>query len=132
MCLDLEEMFDAASIRRACEVLEPRTKIQLTGSLRRLAAIGNMELVTAPEERFHRIYKGRHVIHRDRVIVHLYDLSASDSADAVRLASREFEILQRLQKEPWSPRLMDSFQEGPHIIRVSCTISRLLIQLRQR
>jgi hypothetical protein len=61
---------------------------------------------------FRRIYRARRNPGRDRVLLHLYDLTASKEKNAVEIARREFEVLQRLQKSIWLPNLMDSFQEA--------------------
>ncbi len=61
---------------------------------------------------FHRIYRGQHPTRRDRVILHLYDLSATQEKQPLDLARREFETIQRWQKSPFVPSLLDSFQEA--------------------
>jgi len=93
--------------------LEPRCAVAVDGSLRRLAGYANLELQTPKEERFHRIYKGSHSARQDRVILHLYDLSASAEKNADIKAEREFKALHRLQLYPWAPRILDSFQDAP-------------------
>ena len=75
--------------------LEPKIAVAMDGSLRRLAGYANLELQTPKEARFHRIYKGRHSARQDPVILHLYDLSASDDKNAEAKAQREFEALHR-------------------------------------
>lgn len=96
-----------------CKSLEPRAKVSLSGDLRRLGDFIDLELRTLPTERFHRIYHGRHARAQERIILHLYDLSAADDAKARDRAMREFEVLQRLQKSPFLPRFRDSFQDVP-------------------
>jgi len=103
----------ALQVRRLAETLQPRSAVAIDGSLRRLAGYVNLELQTAKEQRFHRVYKGSHPARRDRVILHLYDLSAGDDKRAEEKAKREFEALHRLQLYPWAPRLLDSFQDAP-------------------
>ncbi len=93
--------------------LEPKSAIAVDGSLRRLAGYVNLELQTPKNERFHRVYKGSHPARRDRVVVHLYDLSASNDAKAENKAKREFEALHRLQLCAWAPRILDSYQDAP-------------------
>jgi len=94
-------------------VLEPKSAVVMDGSLRRLAGYANLELQTPKEERFHRIYKGSHPARQDRVVLHLYDLSANDEKNAEAKAKREFEALHRLQLRAWAPRILDSYQEAP-------------------
>jgi hypothetical protein len=73
----------------------------------------NLELQTPKDERFHRVYKGAHPARRDRVVLHLYDLSASDDKNAEAKAKRESEALHRLQIHAWAPRILDSYQDVP-------------------
>jgi hypothetical protein len=93
--------------------LEPKSAIAMDGSLRRLAGYVNLELQTPKEERFHRIYKGAHSARQDRVVLHLYDLSASDERNAETKARREYDALHRLQLHAWAPRILDSYQDAP-------------------
>ena len=94
-------------------LLEPKSAVALDSSLRRFAGYVNLELRTPKAERFHRVYAGVHSARQDRVILHLYDLSASDDANAEKRARREFEALRRLQLRDWAPRILDSFQDAP-------------------
>ena len=94
-------------------LLAPKSSVALDGSLRRFAGYVNLEPRTPRTERFHRIYAGVHSARQDRVLLHLYDLSASDDANAEKKARREFEALQRLQLHGWAPRILDSFQGAP-------------------
>jgi serine/threonine protein kinase len=100
-------------VRTLAKALEPRTAVRLDGSLRRLAGYVNLELQTAKDERFHRVYRGSHSTRRDRVVLHLYDLSAVDDSKATIRARREADTLQRLQLFQWAPRILDSFQDVP-------------------
>jgi serine/threonine protein kinase len=111
--LDDVQIFDDATIERACQVYQPQTKVAISGDIRRIANVRNLELQSPSADRFHRVYRGEHVRSRDKVILHLYDLSASTDGKADRVASREFDALQKLQKLPCVPRLMDSFHEVP-------------------
>ncbi len=81
----------------------------------RAGYLGNpgLELQSSKDDRFHRIYKGSHPTRRDRVVLHLYDLSASDDKNAAAKAGREFETLHRVQLHAWAPRILDSFQDAP-------------------
>ena len=83
------------------------------GDLRRLAGYVNLVLQTPSDERFRRIYKGTHSKRRNRVLLHLYDVSATDQRNPDARARREFDALHRLQLHPWAPRIDDSFQEAP-------------------
>ena len=100
-------------VTRLAKALEPKSAVAMDGSLRRLAGYINLELQTPKQERFHRVYKGIHPTRQDRVILHLYDLSASDETNAETKARREYDALQRLQLHAWAPRILDSFQPAP-------------------
>lgn len=113
--LDLNEpaRLDKKTVEAICKELEPKTKVSISGDIRSFAGITNLEIISPREQRFHRIYKGVHISRRDKVILHLYDLSASNEKNALEIAKREYETLQRLQKSPYLPRLLDSFQPAP-------------------
>lgn len=99
-----------ASLSRA---LAPKSAVAINGSVRRLAGYVNLELRSPKQERLHRVYKGSHPTRRDRVVLHLYDLSASDDTNAEAKAKREADTIQRLQLYPWAPRMLDSWQDAP-------------------
>ena len=107
-----EETLSPEQINRAAKLLEPLVKIALDGNLRTFGNLVNLERISLKNETFHRVYRGQHSTRRDRVILHLYDLSASDDKRAEELARREFEVIQRWQKSPLVPNLLDSFQEA--------------------
>ncbi len=111
--LGASEVFSPQEVRRLGHVLEPKSAMATEGRLRRLAGYVNLELQTAQDERFHRVYKGNHPARRDRVVLHLYDLSAIDDKSAETKAKREFEALIRLQLYSWAPRILDSYQPVP-------------------
>ena len=100
-------------IKTLSHKLEPRCAVTLDGSLRRLAGYTNLELQTPREQRFHRIYKGKHTTSQDRMVLHLYDLSASSEKNLETKARREFEALHKLQLYTWAPRILDSYQNAP-------------------
>ncbi|MDI9445572.1 MAG: NERD domain-containing protein [Planctomycetota bacterium] len=103
----------SAQIRSLGKTLAPRGAVRIDGTLRRFAGYVNLERQTPEDERFHRVYRGSHPTRRDKVILHLYDLSASDDTRAEARAHREAEVLRRLQLYPWAPRILDSFQDAP-------------------
>lgn len=107
------QVLSQQDIQRLARSLEPKSAVAIDGSLKRLAGYINLELQTPKKERFHRIYKGTHSARQDQVILHLYDLSASDDKNSEVKARREFDALQRLQIQPWAPRILDSFQDAP-------------------
>lgn len=111
--IDSPKTLDDAEIEAICQCLEPRTKVPLSGNIRTFAEITNLERLSSESDRFHRIYKGLHSRTRDRLVLHLYDLSAYEGKNPETVARREFYTLQRLQKSPWVPRYMDSFQHVP-------------------
>jgi len=111
--LDAQRVLSPQQVWRLVRVLEPKSAVAINGSLRRLAGYVNLELQTPKDERFHRVYKGSHPARRDRVALHLYDLSAGEDKNAETRAKREFEALHRLQLHSWAPRILDSYQDAP-------------------
>lgn len=103
----------AVQVNALVEGLEPTVKVQLDGRIRRLAEYVNLELCSAQEDRFHRVYRGVHKRTKEKVVLHLYDLSAMDEKNARRLAEREFRAIQLLQKCCYVPRFRDSLQDLP-------------------
>src|SRR5262245_59476736 len=71
--LDLPVALTRPQVMMMGRTLEPRSRVSIDGSLRRLAGYVNLELQTLKEERFHRVYKGIHSGRQDRVVLHLYD-----------------------------------------------------------
>lgn len=96
----------------AAKLLEPTAKVALSGDVRSFAGLINLERLSSKSDAFHRVYRGQHPTRRDRVILHLYDLSASQDKQALEFSRREFETIQRWQKSPFVPSLLDSFQEA--------------------
>ena len=103
----------AQQVRMLASSLEPRSAVAVDGTLKRVAGYTRLELRTPEDQRFHRIYKATHTSRQDRVMLHLYDLSAGDNPKAAEKAEREWKSLQRLQRHGWAPRIVDSFQDAP-------------------
>ncbi len=99
-------------VERAALLLEPAARAALNGDLRSFAGLINLERLPTPDAPFHRVYRGQHPTRRDKVILHLYDLSATDEKDAENRARREYEVMQHWQKSPFMPNFLDSFQEA--------------------
>jgi hypothetical protein len=111
---DGAEFLTSEQVQRAALLLEPAARIALTGDLRNFAGLIHLERLPTPDAPFHRAYRGQHPTRRDKVILHLYDLSAVDDKDAENRARREYEVMQGWQKSPYLPSLLDSFQEAEH------------------
>ncbi|MCK5229690.1 MAG: NERD domain-containing protein, partial [Desulfobulbaceae bacterium] len=109
--LDSQQALSPQQVTGLAHALEPKSAVAINGSLRRLAGYVNLELQTSKENRFHRVYRGSHSARQDRVILHLYDLSASNDKNAEAKAKREFKALLCLQLYPWAPRILDSYQK---------------------
>ena len=111
--LDAPAFLSPSQVEMLGKALYPKASVAIDGALRRLAGYVNLELQTSADERFHRIYKGTHSTRRDSVLLHLYDVSATDRPNPEDRARREFDTLHRLQLRAWAPRIVDSFQEAP-------------------
>lgn len=113
LALDEPTSLSPLQVKVLGKTLFPKASVLADGDLRRMAGYVNLILQTPSDERFHRIYKGTHSTRRNRVLLHLYDVSATDHRDPDTKARREFDALHRLQIHPWAPRIDDSFQEAP-------------------
>ena len=111
--LDAPASLSPSQVKMLGKALYPKASVAIDGGLRRLASYVNLTLQTPTEERFHRIYRGTHSTRRDSVLLHLYDVSATDLSNPEDRARREFDALHRLQLRAWAPRIVDSFQEAP-------------------
>ena len=111
--LDSPRSLSPREIGMLARALAPKSEVAVDGTLKRLAGYTRLELQTPSDEPFHRVYRGTHASRQDRVVLHLYDLSASDDPKAEPRARREFEALHRLQLYGWAPRILDSYQDAP-------------------
>ena len=109
---DAPEILSGLQVQKLAEALAPKASVALDGSLRRLAGYVDLSLQTPDAERFHRTYRATHASRRERVILHLYDLSAVDDGAETK-AQREYEALRRVQSHKWAPRIRDSYQAAP-------------------
>lgn len=100
-------------VKELATFLERCSPTALGDTVKRLAGYTHLQLQTPPDERFHRVYLATHASRQDRVVLHLYDLSASDDSKAGERAEREWRSLHRLQRYGWAPRIVDSFQDLP-------------------
>ena len=113
LALDAPASLSPSQVEMLGKALYPKASVAIEGALRRLAGYVNLTLQTPADERFHRIYRGTHSTRRDSVLLHLYDVSATDLPNPEDRARREFDALHRLQLHAWAPRIVDSFQEAP-------------------
>ena len=108
--VDRPAVLSRNQVRELGRELSPQVPIALEGRVGRLCGYRNLKLHTPRDQRFHRVFGGIRSGSRDRMTVHLYDLSAHGENLEVR-ARREYEALYHLTKFPWAPRIRDSFQE---------------------
>jgi serine/threonine protein kinase len=113
LALDAPVSLSPSQVKMLGKALYSKASVAIDGALRRLAGYVNLTLQTPADERFHRIYRGTHSTRRDSVLLHLYDVSATEQRDPEARARREFDALHRLQLHAWAPRIVDSFQEAP-------------------
>jgi len=112
LTVDAKSTLNPDQIMLAATLLVPTAKVALSGDVRSFANLINLERISDASDAFHRVFRGQHPTRRDRVVLHLYDLSASQDKQALELAKRDFETMQRWQKSPYVPSLLDSFQEA--------------------
>ena len=106
-------VLNEAQVKLLAGTLEPGAKAQMDGKIRRIATYQNLELQSPKDQAFHRIYTGSHQRTKERVILHLYDLSASEEKNPERQAERESRALQMLQKTRFVPRVRDTLRHLP-------------------
>ena len=103
---------DKYDIETLCSILEPQSKPLVTDRIRNFQNFINLELCSSQGEHFCRVYKALRKPGREKVILNIYDLSANSEANSLIAARREFNVIQKLQKSEFIPRIMDSFQEA--------------------
>lgn len=108
-----KQLLTAKQTDELASSIMPSARVTLTGDIRHFGNYSNLELSSPRDDRVHRVYRGQNARTQDKVVLHIYDYSASDSNNPDLIARREFETIQRLQKSPWLPKLMESFQEAP-------------------
>ena len=92
-------------VERLARGLAPRAVAAHSGDIKRIGRITELKRLSPKEDRFARVYSGRDASSADRVTVHFFDLSATTSPNAERLARREFEVVQKLPKVAVSPQV---------------------------
>lgn len=104
--------------RRLADLLAVRYNLADAGRLKRLGRFDELRLLTDEHDRFQRIFTARDPWTGDRVLLHTYDLSAAPAGEAASLtdrrARREFDVVQRFQKSPHLPSLVDTWQPVPN------------------
>ena len=104
--------------RRLADLLAVRYNLADAGRLKRLGRFDELRLLTDEHDRFQRIFTARDPWTGDRVLLHTYDLSAAPAGEVASLtdrrARREFDVVQRFQKSPYLPSLVDSWQAVPN------------------
>ena len=106
------DMLSESHVAKIANALNTKVRVALYGTLQRFAGYVDLSLQTPVAERFHRSYRAKHPSRRERVVLHLYDLSAVDDGAETK-ARREFEALRRVQRHRWAPRIRDSYQTAP-------------------
>lgn len=105
--------FSEQEIKNIATLLEPKVKLALSGDIRSFGEYTNLQLVSEKDDSFRRVYRGIHALNRDKVILYIYDYSATASSAPEKEAQREFESIKIRQKTASLPRLIESFQDAP-------------------
>ncbi len=104
--------------KRLADALAVRYNLSDAARLKRLGRFDELRLLTDEQERFQRIFAARDPWTGDRVLLHTYDLSAAPTGEPTELtcrrARREFDVIQRFQKSPHLPSLVDTWQAIPN------------------
>jgi serine/threonine protein kinase len=103
---------------KVANALAARYNLADAAHLRRLGRFDELRLLSDEQDRFQRIFTARDPWTGDRVLLHTYDLSAAPVGEALALtarrARREFDVIQRFQKSPHLPSLVDTWQAVPN------------------
>ncbi|MDE8650547.1 nuclease-related domain-containing protein [Novosphingobium album (ex Liu et al. 2023)] len=107
---------------KLANALAVRYNLADAARLKRLGRFDELRLLTDEQDRFQRIFTARDPWTGDRVLLHTYDLSAAPPGEApaltARRARREFDVIQRFQKSPYLPSLVDTWQALPGLLPV--------------
>jgi len=102
-------------VERLAKALAPRQLATAQARPSRLLRFVDLKLLTPVEDAFARVYSGRDSASGDRLIIYTYDLSApAPGSKSELIARREFDAVQKLQKSPYLPSLVDSWQGVPN------------------
>ncbi len=108
----------SANGHKLADALAIRYNIADAARLRRFGRFDELRLLSDEHDRFQRIFTARDPWTGDRVLLHTYDLTAAPAGEAVvltmRRARREFDVIQRFQKSPYLPSLIDTWQALPN------------------
>ncbi|MFN3686436.1 nuclease-related domain-containing protein [Salinarimonas sp.] len=106
----------ATAVEQLARLLAPRQAVLASDVPTRFGRFDRLALLSEEGDRFVRIFDARDFENGDRVFLHVYDLSAAPSAlrDVETFAKREYDAVQRLQKSPYLPSLVDSWQPLPN------------------
>lgn len=112
--LDLNAEFTLTKeqIEAIGDILVPRSNTSIPLNIKTFEDFFNLELISNKEDKFRCIYSGYRKPGRDKIILTLYDFSASKVKEVYHIAKKEFEVLEKLQNSPWFPNIMDPFQEA--------------------
>jgi len=67
------------------------------------------------QQNFRRVYKAKHGRGKTKALVYTYDLTAGDQEQVTRLAEREYKALFKLGKSQYTPQVIESIREIPHL-----------------
>ena len=108
---DARGVLSEPQVRKLAKALAPN-RGDVGGSLTRFGGFVDLVLRTPAEERFHRRYTATDARSRERVVLHVYDLSAGDDRAETK-ARREFDALRRVRHHKWAPEIQASYQDAP-------------------
>ena len=118
-----------------CKNIIPQTDLLINSKLHEFEKFTDLNLIKSLSSNFHRVFSAKSKLTGDKVILHLYDLTALEGKSVFEIAHREFLTLQKLQKCPYVPSIMDSFQEAksyPGEIYYFTYINPEAVSLQQR
>lgn len=124
--LDERPRLTEAEIDAAAEAIAPGIRPALRDDLTEFGgSFRRLHLLHRDRSGYRRVYRAYQGADRDAVWLYLYDLTALDAENPRNVAEREWQVFQRLQKQPFVPDIMDSFQDASDYPGEMCCFSHV-------
>jgi len=107
------QILSANEARLVVNHLKPISVLPEARELKQLGQVRDLQLQYRSADQFQRVYKGVHTQNGERLILHLFDLSARDTPQQLeKRARREVDALRQLHEQGrWVPQIADTYQD---------------------
>ncbi len=114
LCINCPDILNYNQINAFNKIFAKDYYITKSSHIRKFHEFEIIKPLKSINEPFHRVFQAKKNPGKDKVILHVYDLSAyRASEDPRKIAEREANVLIRLQKISCLPSIIDSYQEAP-------------------